>query len=83
MAGIKARSSPPGTRNPMRHGLYSLKSLVDGDGLDKRSSYPSHSWQRKMSWPLPSVKISHLSDTGKEYGGPMWTAARQSLRFSG
>ena len=38
MAGIKARSGPPRNRNAMQHGLYSFRAMLNGDGLDRRTS---------------------------------------------
>ncbi len=38
MAGKPARSGPPGNKNAMRHGLYSLRAMLNGDGLDRRTS---------------------------------------------
>src|SRR3990172_3617411 len=38
MAGVKGRSGPPGNLNGVRHGLYSLRALLSGDGLDQRTS---------------------------------------------
>jgi hypothetical protein len=38
MAGLKARSGPPGNKNRLQHGLYSLRALLSGDGLDQRTS---------------------------------------------
>jgi hypothetical protein len=38
MAGKRGRSGPPGNKNSLQHGLYSLKAILNGDGLDKRTS---------------------------------------------
>lgn len=38
MSGLKARSGPPGNKNAVKHGLYSLKAMLNGDGLDKRTT---------------------------------------------
>ncbi len=38
MAGKPARSGPPANRNGLRHGLYSLRAMLNGDGLDRRTS---------------------------------------------
>ncbi len=38
MAGKRGRSGPPANKNAMRHGLYSLKAMLNGDGLDRRTS---------------------------------------------
>ncbi len=34
----RAGGAPPGNKNAVRHGLYSLKAMLNGDGLDRRSS---------------------------------------------
>jgi len=46
MAGKQGRSGPPHNKNAVRHGYYSLKSLLDGGGLDKRTSL-SHALEDK------------------------------------
>jgi hypothetical protein len=38
MAGKQGRSGPPGNKNGVIHGLYGYKRMLDGDGLDQRSS---------------------------------------------
>jgi len=38
MAGKQGRSGPPHNKNAVRHGYYSLKAMLDGGGLDKRTS---------------------------------------------
>ncbi len=38
MPGMKARSGPPGNKNAIQHGLYSLREMLNGDGLDRRTS---------------------------------------------
>lgn len=38
MSGLKGRSGPPSNQNAVRHGLYSLKRMLNGDGLDQRTS---------------------------------------------
>ncbi len=38
MAGKQGRSGPPGNKNAVRHGFYSLKAMLDGGGLDNRTS---------------------------------------------
>ncbi len=38
MAGAKGKSGPPGNKNALQHGLYSLKAMLNGDGLDRRTS---------------------------------------------
>lgn len=34
----RARGALRGNKNSLKHGLYKLKGLLDGDGLDKRTS---------------------------------------------
>ena len=34
----RARGAPPGSRNNLKHGLYAYKAMLDGDGLDQRTS---------------------------------------------
>jgi len=46
MAGKQGRSGPPHNKNAVRHGYYSLKALLDGGGLDKRTSL-SHALEDK------------------------------------
>ncbi len=36
--GHSAGGAPRGNKNAMRHGLYSLKAMLNGDGLDRRTS---------------------------------------------
>jgi hypothetical protein len=36
--GKPGRSGPPGNRNAVKHGLYVYKAMLNGDGLDKRTS---------------------------------------------
>jgi len=36
--GKPARSGPPGNKNAVKHNLYTYKAMLDGDGLDERSS---------------------------------------------
>jgi len=38
MSGQPARSGPPGNKNAVKHGLYVYKAMLNGDGLDKRTS---------------------------------------------
>ncbi len=38
MAGKPARSGPPGNQNARVHGLCSLRAMLNGDGLDRRTS---------------------------------------------
>lgn len=38
MSGLKGRSGPLGNKNSVVHGLYSLRAMLNGDGLDRRSS---------------------------------------------
>ncbi len=38
MAGKRGRSGPPANKNALRHGLYSLRAMLNGDGLDRRTS---------------------------------------------
>ncbi len=32
------RGGPPGNKKALRHGLYSLRAMLNGDGLDRRTS---------------------------------------------
>src|ERR671914_345201 len=34
----KAGGAPPGNRNAVKHGLHSYKAMIDGKGLDERTS---------------------------------------------
>jgi len=36
--GQRARSGPPGNKNALRHGLYVYRAMLDGKGLDERTS---------------------------------------------
>ena len=36
--GQRARSGPPGNKNALVHGLHSYKAMLNGDGLDQRTS---------------------------------------------
>ncbi len=36
--GKPGRSGPPGNKNAMQHGLCSLRAMLNGDGLDRRTS---------------------------------------------
>jgi hypothetical protein len=36
--GKPARSGPPGNKNAVKHGFYTYKAMLNGDGLDQRSS---------------------------------------------
>jgi len=38
MAGKPARSGPPGNKNSLQHGLYAYKAMLDGNGLDEKTS---------------------------------------------
>lgn len=38
MSGLRGTSGPPGNENARKHGLYSLKRMLSGDGLDRRTS---------------------------------------------
>jgi hypothetical protein len=38
MANERARGAPPGNKNALVHGLHSYKAMLDGDGLDQRTS---------------------------------------------
>jgi len=38
MAGKRGLSGPPGNLNAMTHGVHHLKGMLNGDGLDKRTS---------------------------------------------
>jgi hypothetical protein len=38
MAGKPGRSGPPGNKNAIRHGLHAYKAMLNGDGLDERTS---------------------------------------------
>ncbi len=38
MAGKLGKSGPPGNKNAMQHGLCSLRAMLNGDGLDRRTS---------------------------------------------
>ncbi len=38
MAGKQGRSGPPQNKNAVRHGYYAYKSMLDGQGLDRRTS---------------------------------------------
>ena len=38
MAGKRGRSGPPANQNGLRHGFYSLRAMLNGDGLDRRTS---------------------------------------------
>ncbi len=38
MAGKSGQSGPPGNKNALQHGLYSLRAMLNGDGLDRRTS---------------------------------------------
>ncbi len=38
MAGRRDRSGPPGNKNGLKHGLYTLRAMLNGDGLDRRTS---------------------------------------------
>ena len=38
MPGKRGRSGPPANKNALRHGLYSLRAMLNGDGLDRRTS---------------------------------------------
>ena len=38
MAGKRGRSGPPGNKNGMTHGVNVLKAMLNGDGLDRRTS---------------------------------------------
>ncbi len=38
MAGKQGRSGPPHNKNAVRHGYYSYKSMLNGQGLDRRTS---------------------------------------------
>jgi hypothetical protein len=38
MAGKPGRSGPPHNKNSVRHGLYVYRALLQGDGLDQRTS---------------------------------------------
>jgi hypothetical protein len=33
-----ARLGPPGNKNALKHGFYTYKAMLDGDGLDERTS---------------------------------------------
>jgi hypothetical protein len=36
--GQRGRSGPPGNKNAVKHGLYVYKAMLDGGGLDQRTS---------------------------------------------
>jgi hypothetical protein len=36
--GKPGRSGPPGNKNALKHGLYAYKAMIDGDGIDQRTS---------------------------------------------
>jgi len=36
--GKRARGGPPGNKHALVHGLHSYKAMLDGDGLDQRTS---------------------------------------------
>jgi len=36
--GKPARSGPPGNKNAVKHGLHTYRAMLNGDGLDERSS---------------------------------------------
>ena len=36
--GQRARSGPPGNKNAVKHGFHAYKAMLDGKGLDQRSS---------------------------------------------
>ena len=36
--GQRARSGPPRNKNAVKHGLYSYKAMLEGKGLDERTS---------------------------------------------
>jgi hypothetical protein len=38
MANERARGAPPGNKNALVHGLHSYKAMLNGDGLDQRTS---------------------------------------------
>jgi len=46
MAGKQGRSGPPQNKNAVRHGYYSLRALLNGEGLDKRTAL-SHALEDK------------------------------------
>ena len=35
---VNAGGAPPGNKNALKHGLHAFKAMLDGDGLDQRSS---------------------------------------------
>jgi hypothetical protein len=36
--GTPGRSGPPGNKKALKHGLYTYKAMLNGDGLDERTS---------------------------------------------
>jgi hypothetical protein len=36
--GKPGRSGPPGNKNALKHGLHSFRAMLNGDGLDQRTS---------------------------------------------
>ena len=36
--GQRGRSGPPGNKNAVKHGLYTYKAMLNGNGLDERTS---------------------------------------------
>jgi uncharacterized protein YjcR len=46
---VNVGGAPPGNKNALKHGLHAFKPMLDGDGLDQRSSLSELYARKRMS----------------------------------
>jgi uncharacterized protein YjcR len=46
---VNVGGAPPGNKNALKHGLHAFKPVLDGDGLDQRSSLSEPYARKRMS----------------------------------